>query len=62
MPYCPLSQKQISDLVHQIQGALVEIAHKPPTAVMIHVIPNCHLFLNEQGDAAFFQVQAVSIE
>ncbi len=67
MPYCPLtvtcdlSKKQITDLSNQIQDALVEIAKKPPTAIMINIIPNCHMFLNKEGDTAFFEVNAVGM-
>ena len=67
MPYCPLSvtcdlsKQQIIDLSTQIQDALVEIAKKPPTAIMINIIPNCNIFLNKEGDAAFFEVNAVSM-
>ena len=68
MPYCPLSvtcdlsKKQITDLSAQLHDALVEIAKKPPTSIMINVITNCHLFLNKESDAAFFEVNAVGMQ
>lgn len=68
MPYCPLSvscdlsKKQIIELSSKIQEAFVEIAKKPATAVMVHIIPNCHLFLNKEGNAAFFEINAVSMD
>lgn len=67
MPYCPLSvtsdlsKKQIIELSSKLQEALVEIAKKPPTSVMVHIIPNCHLFLNQEGNAAYFEINAVGL-
>ncbi len=67
MPYCPLyvschlSQAQIQDLSFQLQEILVTIAQKPPTAVMINIIPNANLFLNKKHEAAYFEIQAVNM-
>lgn len=68
MPHCTLSvtrdlsKQQITELSTQLQDALVEIAGKPPTSIMISVTPNCHIFLNKSGDAAFFEVAAVGMK
>lgn len=67
MPYCPLflscdlSKAQVTELSLQLHDALVSIADKPPTAIMINILPNAHLSLNGVGDAAYFEIQAVGM-
>ncbi|MES2121504.1 MAG: phenylpyruvate tautomerase MIF-related protein [Chlamydiota bacterium] len=68
MPYCPLSvscdlsKKQTEQLVTQITDALVQIAKKPPTAIMVNITANCNLFLNNASDAAFFEIIYVGMD
>ena len=68
MPYCPLSvscdlsKTQMEKLSAQITDAFVQIAKKPPTSVMVNIIPNCNLFLNNESDAAFCAITYIGMD